>query len=63
MKDKCSFAEKDFADSEVVILEENVFTVTIAGNISNNSPIHLNYCWRQCFMVFIFQTTIVYLYL
>jgi hypothetical protein len=35
MKDMCTFFEKDFQKHEVVILPQDVYSITIAANMSH----------------------------
>lgn len=35
MKDRCTFFERDFQKDELVILQNNVYTITIAANMSH----------------------------
>lgn len=46
-----------------MILQNDVYSITIAANMTHQSPAHLNYCLKQCWIVFVLQTAIAYLYL
>lgn len=48
------FYEKDFNFEEVVEIPNDVFSLTIAANMTKNCPpIQLMYCIRQCVLVFL----------
>jgi hypothetical protein len=62
LQNQCKFYEKDFHSDEIVTIPLDVYSITFAANITNQSPIHFNFCLKQCFMVFMIQTIIAYIY-
>jgi hypothetical protein len=48
------FEEVDFATNEVLVLQMDVFSLTIGANITKNvSPAQLNFSIKQCCIVFL----------
>ena len=56
--------EVDYLDDELVVIEDDVYSLTIAANMTKTvSPQQLNYCLRQCFIVFVIQLAVAYYFI
>ena len=64
LKQQAFFYEKDFAENEVVLIDKDIYSLTIAANLTKAcSPTQLLYCIRQCTAVFSIQLFIAVLYM
>ena len=64
LKTAAYFIERDFQKEEVVLIGNDVYSLTIAANITKNcSPTQLIACIRQCTLVFCIQSIISIAYM
>ena len=64
MDNEAHFFEQDFANEEVVLITNDVYSMTIAANMTKNCPpIQLMFCIRYCIIVFLIQTTITIMFM
>jgi predicted ThiF/HesA family dinucleotide-utilizing enzyme len=64
LKVESVFKEVDFLDKENLCLRGDVYSLTIAANMTKNvTATQLNYSLKQCFLVFFIQSTMSTLWL
>jgi hypothetical protein len=62
-KDQIIVIEDDFMHQEVVKIQDDVYNLTIAANMTKYcSPLSLIYSLRQCIMVFLLQIMVASLF-
>ena len=56
--------EVDYKQDEVVKIADDVYSLTIAANMTKNvSPVSLSFCMKQCFTVFVIQLCVSYYFM
>ena len=64
IQQQCFFKEVDFIPDEAIIFGKDVFSMTIAANLSKDCPpMHFNNALRQCFIVFMLEGSIFFFWL